>query len=196
MPRFESPPNMQTINTNEIRKGMVIEYEGALQDVVDAQLFKPGKGAMFVRARLRNLRTGSLVDYKIVGAASIQRAFLDERDLQYLYREGDVFHLMDAKTFEQYAVDKPLLGDAVMYLKENMVMAGRFHDDTLLSVELPPSVVLKIVETPPSVRGDTVSGGTKPATLESGAVVQVPLFVEVGTLIRVDTRDNRYLERA
>lgn len=187
---------MQTINTNDIRKGMVIEYEGALQEVVEAQHVKPGKGPAFIRARLRNLRTGSLVDYKIPGAASAQRIYLDEREMQYLYREGDVIHFMDGASFEQFAVDKASLADTIPYLKENMTITGRFHDSKLISAELPPSVILKIVDTPPGVRGDTVSGGTKPATLETGAVVQVPLFVETGTSIRVDTRTGKYLERA
>src|SRR5258706_15877298 len=184
------------INTNEIRKGMTILFEGALQEVVEAQHVKPGKGPGFIRARIRNLKDGALVDRKIQAAASIERVILEERELQYLYKEGELHNFMDSASYEQFALDRPVLGDAVLYLKEQMTIVGRFYEGKLLSAELPCSVSLKVVATPPGVRGDTAAGGTKPATLETGAVVQVPLFLEIGTLVRVDTRTGKYLERA
>ena len=183
------------INTNEIRKGMTILFEGHLQEVVDAQHVKPGKGPAFIRAKLRNLTDGALVDRKLQAAAAVERVVLDDRQLQFLYREGDTFHFMDAASYEQFALPPDRLGDAPRFLKEQMTITGRFYEDKLVSCEIPVSVVLKVVETPPGVRGDTASGGTKPATLETGHVVQVPLFIEPGTMVKVDTRTGDYVER-
>jgi elongation factor P len=183
------------ISTNDFRTGLTIEVDGEVYTVVEFQHVKPGKGSAFVRSKLKNLRTGGVVERTFRAGEKLPRAHLERREVQYLYREGDNFVFMDNETYEQTSLGLEQMGDSVKFLKENMNIYLLTHAGSLIGVELPNSVELKIVATEPGVRGDTATGGTKPATLETGLVIQVPLFIDVGTVIRVDTRSGEYLER-
>lgn len=183
------------ISTNDFRTGQTIEWEGGIWMVVDFQHVKPGKGAAFVRARLKNIITGNVNETTFRAGEKLPKAQIDYRDMQYLYESNGEYIFMDQASFEQVSLSAELLGDNLKYLKENMVIGVQFYSGAPIGVELPNFVELVIVETDPGLRGDTASGGTKPATLETGAVVQVPLFVQQGEKIRVDTRTHQYLER-
>ncbi len=184
------------ISSNDFRTGVTIELEGAVWTVVEFQHVKPGKGAAFVRTRLKNVKTGQVIEKTFRAGEKLPRAHLERREAQYLYGLGDEFTFMDTQTYEQFTLSRDQLGDALLYLKENETLAVQFHGGSILGVELPNAVELRVTQTEPGVRGDTATGGTKPARLETGAVVQVPLFVEEGDVIRVDTRTGLYLERA
>ena len=164
--------------------------------IVEFQHVKPGKGSAFVRTQLKNVLTGAVVDRTFRAGEKVNEVRLDRKPLQYLYGDGQLYHFMDITTYEQFPVSGKMIGDQVKYLKENLEVTGVFQGDTILGVELPFFVELQVVETDPGVRGDTASGGSKPAKLESGAIINVPLFIEVGNTIRVDRRTNEYLERA
>jgi elongation factor P len=181
--------------TAEFRNGMTIIIDGDLFSVVEFLHVKPGKGGAFVRTKLKNVRTGRVIDRTFRAGESIKKARLDRRKMQYLYRSADQFIFMDTNTYEQVTIAEEHIGEGVQYLAESGEVDVLFHEDQIIGVELPIFVQLKIKETEPGVRGDTASGGSKPATLESGAVVQVPFFLEVGDLIRVDTRKGIYVER-
>lgn len=183
------------ISTNDFRTGQTIEWEGGVWMVVDFQHVKPGKGAAFVRARLKNVITGNVNETTFRAGEKLPKAQIEYRDMQYLYESGGEYMFMDQTSYEQVSLSTELLGDALKYLKENMVIGVQFYAGAPIGVELPNFVELVIVETDPGLRGDTASGGTKPAKLETGAVVQVPLFVQQGEKIRVDTRTHQYLER-
>ncbi len=183
------------ISTNDFRTGQTIEWEGGVWMVVDFQHVKPGKGAAFVRARLKNVITGNVNETTFRAGEKLPKAQIEYRDMQYLYESGGDYMFMDQTSYEQVSLSTELLGDALKYLKENMVIGVQFYAGAPIGVELPNFVELVIVETDPGLRGDTASGGTKPAKLETGAVVQVPLFVQEGEKIRVDTRTHQYLER-
>jgi len=183
------------ISTNDFRTGQTIEWEGGVWMVVDFQDVKPGKGAAFVRARLKNVITGNVNETTFRAGEKLPKAQIEYRDMQYLYESGGEYMFMDQTSYEQVSLSTDLLGDALKYLKENMIIGVQFYAGAPIGVELPNFVELVIVETDPGLRGDTASGGTKPAKLETGAVVQVPLFVQEGEKIRVDTRTHQYLER-
>jgi elongation factor P len=183
------------ISTNDFRTGQTIEWEGGVWMVVDFQHVKPGKGAAFVRARLKNVITGNVNETTFRAGEKLPKAQIEYREMQYLYESGGDYMFMDQTSYEQVSLSTDLLGDALKYLKENMVIGVQFYAGAPIGVELPNFVELVIVETDPGLRGDTASGGTKPAKLETGAVVQVPLFVQEGEKIRVDTRTHQYLER-
>jgi elongation factor P len=183
------------ISTNDFRTGQTIEWEGGVWVVVDFQHVKPGKGAAFVRARLKNVITGNVNETTFRAGERLPKAQIEYRDMQYLYESGGDYMFMDQTSYEQVSLSTELLGDGLKYLKENMVIGVQFYAGAPIGIELPNFVELVIVETDPGLRGDTASGGTKPATLETGAVVQVPLFVQEGDKIRVDTRTHQYLER-
>lgn len=183
------------ISTNDFRTGLTIEVDGEVYSVVEFQHVKPGKGSAFVRSKLKNLRTGGVIERTFRAGEKIPRAHLERREMQYLYREGDSYVFMDNETFDQVSLNEDQLGDNVKYLKENMNIYLLTHAGNLIGIELPNFVELAVVATDPGIRGDTATGGTKPATLETGLVIQVPLFVEVGDVIRVDTRTGEYLER-
>lgn len=183
------------ISTNDFRTGQTIEWEGGVWMVVDFQHVKPGKGAAFVRARLKNVITGNVNETTFRAGEKLPKAQIEYRDMQYLYESGGEYMFMDQTSYEQVSLSTDLLGDALKYLKENMIIGVQFYAGAPIGVELPNFVELLIVETDPGLRGDTASGGTKPAKLETGAVVQVPLFVQEGEKIRVDTRTHQYLER-
>ncbi len=182
-------------STNDFRTGQTIEWEGGVWMVVDFQHVKPGKGAAFVRTKLKNIITGNVNETTFRAGEKLPKAQIEYRDMQYLYESGGDYMFMDQASFEQVSLSAELLGDGLKYLKENMVIGVQFYSGAPIGVELPNFVELVIVETDPGLRGDTASGGTKPAKLETGAIVQVPLFVQQGEKIRVDTRTHQYLER-
>lgn len=184
------------ISTNDFRTGLTIELDGDVFQVVDFQHVKPGKGAAFVRTKLRNLSTGGVTDRTFNAGERVPRARLDRREMQYLYTDGENYNFMDTENYEQIALTAAQMGNSVKFLKEEMNLQLVFHNGKILGIDLPTTVELKVAETEPGLRGDTASGGSKPATLETGLVVQVPLFVEVGDVLQIDTRSGEYLKRA
>jgi elongation factor P len=183
-------------STADFRKGLKIELDGSPYVIVDFQHVKPGKGGAFVRTKLKNLLTGRVLDQTFRSGERLKRPDLMEREMQYLYREGDSFCLMDNETYEQLWLTLEQVGDARLFMSENLNVQVLFFNQKPVAVELPNFVELEVAQTEPGVRGDTATGGAKPATLESGAVIQVPLFINEGDLVRVDTRTGSYLERA
>jgi len=183
------------INVGEIRKGIIIELDGQLYSIVDFQHIKMGRGSAQVRLKLRNVRTGAVIDRSFQATEKFQRVRLDHRTVQYLYNDGERYYFMDTESFDQFPLTPDQLGDAVNYLKEGITLELLSYNDQPIGVELPITVDLKVVETEPGFRGDTATGGTKPAKVETGLTVQVPLFVNQGETIRVDTRTGSYLER-
>lgn len=184
------------ISVNDLRTGLTLELDGEIFSVIEFLHVKPGKGAAFVRTKLRNVRTGAVSERTFRAGERVPRAHIETRQMQYLYSDGNGYHFMDTETFEQIALSKSNLDDAINYLTENMVIGIQIYEGTPIGVDLPTAVELEITETEPGFRGDTASGGTKPATLQTGLVVQVPLFVEQGDIIKVDTRTGEYLSRA
>jgi elongation factor P len=184
-----------TVATSEFRKGLKIELEGEPYIMVDFQHVKPGKGGAFIRTKLKSLVTGNVIDRTFRSGEKVQTPALDERMMQYLYQEEDKYHFMDTETYEQLVLTEDQLGDDSSFLQENVEVKIVFHNGQPIGLELPTFVELKIVHTAPGIRGDTASGGTKPATLETGAVIQVPLFLNEGDVIKVSTRTREYIER-
>ncbi len=182
-------------STADFRKGLKIELDGTPYVIADFQHVKPGKGGAFVRTKLKNLVTGRVLDRTFRSGERVKRPDLMEREMQYLYREGDRFCLMDNESYEQLWFTAEQLGEARLYLTENLNVQVLFFYQQPLAVEVPTFVVLEVAQTEPGVRGDTATGGTKPATLETGAVIQVPLFIHAGDRVRVDTRTGSYIER-
>ncbi len=184
------------IFAGDLRPGMKIEVDGMPFLVTDYHWVKPGKGGAFNRTKLKNMRTGAIVERTFRTEEKLPSAELEEKRVQFLYQSGDEFHFMDTETYEQFFLSESQLGDARKYLKEEMVVTIVSHRGSPLAVEVPTFVELTVAKTDPGVRGDTASGGSKPATMESGAVIQVPLFINVGDRLRVDTRTGTYIERA
>jgi elongation factor P len=184
------------IPAGDLRPGMKIELDGVPFIVVDYQWVKPGKGGAFNRTKLRNMRTGSIAERTFRTEEKVDSANLEERHAQFLYASDDEYHFMDTDTYEQFFLTPAQLGNARDYLKEEMVVTIMSHRGSPLTVEIPTFVELVVAETDPGLRGDTASGGSKPATLETGAVIQVPLFINTGDKLRVDTRTGSYIERA
>lgn len=187
---------MPTITTNDLKNGMTLEVEGSLFEVVEFQHVKPGKGGAFVRTTLRNVRSGATVDRTFRAGEKVERAMIDKRDMQFLYRAGDDYVFMDSTTYDQLNVGPASLGEAANFLVENSDAVLKMFGDEIVGVELPAAVELAIAETEPGIQGDRVSGARKPATLETGLVVQVPLFVGPGERVKVDTRTGEYITRA
>ncbi|SFF93196.1 elongation factor P [Desulfotomaculum arcticum] len=183
------------ISTNEFRTGLTIELEGDVYQVVDFQHVKPGKGAAFVRSKLRNLRTGAVVDKTFNAGEKIPRARVERKEVQYLYNDGTDYNFMDMETYDQFAMSKDQLEDAIKFLKENMVISILTFKGESIGVDLPNYVDLEVVETAPGIKGDTASGGSKPATMETGYVVQVPFFINIGDVLQIDTRTGHYIKR-
>lgn len=183
------------ITTGELRKGIVLNLDGELVRVTDFQHVKLGRGSAFVRLTLKNLRTGAITQRTFQAGSTFEDVRLERRRVQFLYRDGDEFHFMDLDTYEQPVLTADMLGDAVYYIKENDVVDLLIYDSEPVSVELPTAVELRVVQTEPGVKGDTATGATKPATLETGLVVTVPLFVDIGDIVKVDTRTGEYIER-
>jgi elongation factor P len=181
--------------TNDLKNGMTLDLDGQLWNVVSFQHVKPGKGGAFVRTTLKNVLTGKVVDKTFNAGVKVDTANVDKRNMTFLYRDGEEFVFMDGETFDQVQVPAATVGDAADYLLDNAEAVVATHDSTPLYVELPASVELTIEHTDPGLQGDRSTGGTKPATLETGAVIQVPLFVSSGEKVKVDTRDGRYLGR-
>lgn len=184
------------ISTNDFRTGVTIELDGDVYTVVEFQHVKPGKGSAFVRTKLKNRRTGGVVERTFRAGEKVAKAHIEKRQMQYLYREGDMFTFMDTQTYEQITLSEEKLDDATKFLKENMNIDILFYQEQPMGVELPNTVVLKVVETEPGVRGDTATGATKNAKVETGAVVQVPLFINVDDELVIDTRSGQYVQRA
>lgn len=184
------------ISVNDLRTGITIQVDGELFTVVEFLHVKPGKGAAFVRTKLKNLDTGAVFERTFRAGERVQRAHIETKEMQYLYASGDEHVFMDQQSYEQVTLGKDVLDDATDFIKDGMTIMVQFHQGRAIGVDLPSAVELKVVQTDPGVRGDTVSGGSKPATLETGLVVQVPLFVNEGETIRVDTRTKEYLSRA
>lgn len=183
------------IDTSEFRKGMKIEIDGEPFEIVDFQHVKPGKGSAFVRTSIRSLLSGRVLQPTLKSGEKVGRPDIEEKDMQYLYREGEDFYFMDTKTYDQTFVNVKVIGDAKNFLKENINCSVLFYNGKALGVSLPNSVDLKVIKCDPGVRGDTVSGATKPAELETGYSVNVPLFINEGDVLKIDTRDGKYLTR-
>ncbi len=182
-------------STNDLKNGMVLNIDNQLWSVVEFQHVKPGKGPAFVRTKLKAVLSGKVVDKTFNAGTKVETANVDKRDMQYLYKDGTDFVFMDGDTFDQIFVSEAVVGKAADYMLENQQATVATHDGVPLYVELPTSVVLEITYTEPGLQGDRSTGGTKPATLETGGQIAVPLFVEQGTKVKVDTRDGSYLGR-
>ena len=182
--------------TNDLKNGLVLNIEGQLWSVVEFQHVKPGKGPAFVRTKLKNVVSGKVVDKTFNAGVKVETANVDRRDMQYLYKDGDDFVFMDTGTYDQIHVPAAVVGDAEKYMLENQVANVAVHEGVPLYIELPASVELMITYTEPGLQGDRSTSGSKPATLETGAEIQVPLFLESNTKVKVDTRDGSYLGRA
>ncbi len=182
-------------STNDLKNGLVLNLDGQLWTVVEFQHVKPGKGGAFVRTTLKNVLSGKVVDKTFNAGTKVETATVDKRAMTFLYKEGEDFVFMDADTFEQVQVPTAVVGDGANYLLDNAEAVVAVHEGVPLYIELPTSVELVISYTEPGVQGDRATGGTKPATVETGAEIQVPLFVTTGEKIKVDTRDGRYLGR-
>jgi elongation factor P len=184
------------ITTNDLKNGMSLNLPEGLYQVVEFQHVKPGKGGAFVRTTLRNVRTGNQLEKTFRAGEKVEQAMIDKRDMQYLYRDGADYVFMDSESYEQLHVSPQSLGSAADYLLESATAVLQMYGDEIVGVELPASVELTVAETEPGVQGDRVSGARKPATLETGKVIQVPLFVNVGDKLKVDTRSGDYITRA
>ena len=184
-----------SVSTNDFKNGMTIDLDGTLFQVIEFQHVKPGKGGAFVRTKLRNVKTGAVLERTFNAGVKVGLAIVERKDYQYLYPDGDDFVFMDLQTYEQVHVPRSLAGQAAGYLVEGAAAQVAMHDGVPIAVDLPASTVLTIRKTDPGVKGDTRTGALKPATLETGVVVQVPLFVEEGERIKVDTRSGEYIER-
>ena len=181
--------------SNDLKNGIVLNIDGQLWSVVDFQHVKPGKGGAFVRTKLKNVLTGKVVDRTFNAGVKVETATVDRRDMQYLYRDGDDWVFMDTTNFEQFQVPDAVVGDSSKYLLENQIANVSVHEGQPIIVDRPASVELMLTYTEPGLQGDRSTGGTKPATLETGAEIQVPLFLESNTKVKVDTRDGSYLGR-
>jgi elongation factor P len=183
------------ISTNDLKTGLTIKIDNGLWAVIEFLHVKPGKGSAFVRTKLKNVQTGQVVEKTFRAGEKVERAMLDRREMQYLYKEGNDYVMMDTETYEQLPVSEVSIGDGLKYLKENMNIQILIHDGKVIGVDLPNHVELTVVDTAPNEKGNTSNSGTNPATLAGGAVVNVPFFVVNGNVIRVDTRTNEYLDR-
>ena len=183
------------ISVNDFKTGITVEIDGDLYQVIEFLHVKPGKGAAFVRTKIRNIRTGNVLEKTFRGGEKIKRAHIEHRHVSFTYIDGDMYHFMDMESYEDIAIEKDLIGDDVKWLKDGMECEVSFHEDMAIGIEVPNFVELVVTETEPGFKGDTATGATKPATLETGAVVNVPLFVEIGTKLQIDTRTGEYLRR-
>ena len=182
--------------TADFRNGMVLDMDGVLWGIAYFQHVKPGKGGAFVRTKLKNVLTGQVVEKTFRAGEKVNDVRLERRPVQYSYSDGELYYFMDKQTFDIIPIAGDMIGeDQLKYLQENMDCEGLVHDDKVLNVELPAFVELAVAETEPGMKGDTAQGGTKPAKLETGALIQVPLFVEIGDVLRVDRREDKYLTR-
>ena len=186
---------MPAITTNDLKNGITLELDNGLFQVVEFQHVKPGKGSAFVRTKLRNLKSGNVLERTFNAGIRVEQAILDRADMQFLYKDGDDYVFMDTSTYDQISVRPVALGDAADYMIESMMAQIAIYQGEIVSVDIPASVELTISETEPGLQGDRSTGGRKPATLETGKVVQVPLFINIGDRLRVDTRSGDYITR-
>jgi len=184
------------LSINELKSGITILVDGHVYMIIDSQHIKPGKGAAFCRAKMRNLKNNNVLEQTFRGDEKLEEAYIEERKLQYQYSSGDMYHFMDNDNYEDVAIARESLADKVKFLKDNIVVSAYYYKDGVLYVSLPNFVEYKIIHTEPGVKGDTAKSGTKPATIDTGALVQVPLFIDIGDSIKVDTRTGTYIERA
>lgn len=184
------------ISPNDLNKGLYIKLDGELYVVEDYQNIKPGKGGSFVRTRLRNLKLDTVIERTFREVEKIEDVFVEERRILYLYHSGGTYHFMDKESYEEIVVDKKTLGHSVDFLKDNTEITAAIHDGKIINITPPMFVVLTVTSTEPGIRGDTSKGGTKPAELETGITIQVPLFIDTGDRLKIDTRNGKYVERA
>ena len=187
---------MATFSTNQFKNGLKLILDGDPYNIIDSEFVKPGKGQAFTRIKVRNLRTGRVIERTYKSGESVEGADVIELDLQYLYSDGEQWHFMNTESYDQLAADKAAMTDAAQWLKGEEICQVTLWNGLPLTVTAPNFVTLQIIETEPGVRGDTAAGGTKPAIVETGAVVKVPLFVEQGEVIKIDTRNGEYVSRA
>lgn len=187
---------MSIITTSQFKTGMVIRYENGMWEILDFQLVKMQQRQPIVRTKFRNIKNGNVLEIPFRSGEKFEEVYLEDRPIQFSYREGQKFHFMDTQSWHEVVIGAEQLGEQANYLKENDEITGRYDGETLVLVELPSSVTLKVTETEPGVRGDTAKSGNKPAKVETGATIKVPLFVNQGDMIRIDTRTGQYLERA
>lgn len=183
------------LSINEMKSGLTILVDGQVYMISETQHVKPGKGAAFVRVKIRHLKTGNIQERTFRGDEKIEEAFVEERKLQFQYSSGDMFHFMDQENYEEIAVSQDDIGEKKDFLKDNLEISGYFYKGETLNIALPNFIEVKITHTEPGIKGDTAKSGTKPAQLETGAMVQVPLFIDEGDMIKVDTRTGSYVER-
>jgi elongation factor P len=183
------------ISAGDFKKGLTVEIDGQVYSIVDFQHVKPGKGAAFVRTKIKNIITGGVTERTFNPTEKFPKAHIERKEMQYLYNDGSLYYFMDLETYEQIPLNKDQVEDALKYMKENMNVVIKFFKGEAFSVEPPNFVELEVVETDPGFKGDTAAGGSKPATLETGATLQVPFFINKGDIIRVDTRTGEYMER-
>lgn len=184
------------ISSNDFRPGVTIEIDGDAYQVLEFQHVKPGKGAAFVRTKMKNIRTGSTVERTFDAGEKVPKAHLDRRDMEYLYNDGEAYIFMDQQNYDQIPITDEQLGDGKKFLIENMVCSVLFYKGVIMGIDLPGQVTLTVTETEPGIKGDTASGGTKPAILETGAKVNVPFFINEGDRLRINTKTGEYIERA
>lgn len=184
------------ISVNDLKTGLTLELDNGLWSVIEFLHVKPGKGAAFVKTKLKKIETGQVVERTFRAGEKVAKAQLDKKEMQYLYKEGNDFVMMDMESYEQMNIPAAHIGDGIKYLKENMNVMVLLHDGKIIGVDIPNHVELTVTDTPPAEKGNTSQGGTKPATLETGAEIKVPLFIDEGESINIDTRTGEYLSRA
>jgi elongation factor P len=183
------------LSINEVKNGLTVLIDNNVYMIIDFQHVKPGKGAAFVRVKLRNLKNNNVQEMTFRGDEKIEEAYIEERKLQYQYSSGDMYHFMDQDNYEEIGIAKDILGEKVEFLKDSLQVSAYYYKDEVVNVVLPNFIEFKITHTEPGIKGDTAKGGTKPATVDTGATVQVPLFIDSGDFIKVDTRTGSYVER-
>lgn len=184
------------ITARQFRNGIVVEMQNNLFVILESQHTKPGKGGAFVRAKLKNLQTGAIAEQTFRPSDSFQEAFIEEQKMQYLYKEHSIYYFMNQATYEQTGITQDVIGDNVKLLKDGMEISASFYKDTIIGITLPSFVKLRVTYTEPGIKGDTARGGSKPATLETGTVIKVPLFINNDDVIKIDTRTGQYSGRA
>ena len=184
------------VTAGDFKKGLTVEWENGIWTIVDFQHVKPGKGAAFVRTKIKNIITGAVVERSFNPTDKMPKAIIETKEMQYLYNDGDLYYFMDTETYEQLGLAKEQVEDSIMFMKENTNATVRFYKGAPFSVEAPFFVELEVIHTEPGFKGDTASNTTKPATVETGYTLQVPLFVEIGDVLRIDTRDGQYMSRS
>lgn len=183
------------ISTSEFKKGVVIRIDGRLAKIIDFMHVKPGKGGAFVKTKFKDMITGQVLNKTFRSGEKVEDVYIERKSMQFLYSDDSGYNFMDNTEYEQITLSEEMVGEDKQYLKENMDVFIQFEGDKPIGIEMPPLVDYKVVHTEPGIKGDTVSGATKPATVETGLIINVPLFVEIGNVIKIDTRENKYISR-